>query len=276
MANRIGVIVDDLKSSWYFRVYALLWLVCAITGFVGLIHFGKEATRLSNEHSQRSYLVKTDSQTFPNIGFLIPNNGPNGQEYQILSLDCTGPTVDGVNATTQPKLITKSCSDTIFFKEQKRCLYVQTDKVIKSVDEALRCVATFNNTVAGEHVEIIMSNDVNLARNPQYLVGTTQDITLSKIYKDDEFFFRRTANERNGASDVTLFHATFRFADLYEHHQVTDDDAYTRWQSAADIGGFGFFLYILHSIVMFFVSLFLENNSVFLNGGAKTGSYQNL
>ncbi len=41
--------------------------------------------------------------------------------------------------------------------------------------------------------------------------------------------------------------------------------------AAADIGGFAFFMYILHWIVMTFMNIFMENNSKFLNAGAGNG-----
>jgi len=52
---------------------------------------------------------------------------------------------------------------------------------------------------------------------------------------------------------------------------------YTGWMAAADIGGFAFFLYIIHWIVVTFLGIFLQRTSKFLGvGGPSAPQYNSL
>jgi len=254
MANRLSVIFDDLKSSWYFRIWALLWVVFVITGFVGIIHFGKEATRLSNESTQRSYLLKTTEQQMPTqISFLLLKDPKH--EYEILDLQCTTFDYNQSNATVTTLPSSNCLSLTNVDPNTHLCRFVAPKLTIKSLSEGIDCHLTLNNTVEGDHVEILLDGDSSRTQK-LYRVGTRQTISLTKVYIDSKTpIYRRTSNEMNAdGAQRTDFYANIQFQDLYEHHTVTEDVVYSRWESAADIGGFGFFLFCLHKIIMFILS----------------------
>lgn len=64
--------------------------------------------------------------------------------------------------------------------------------------------------------------------------------------------------------------------DSFHIFNYEETDWYTGWMAAADIGGFAFFLYILHFIVMTVLNVVLENNSKFLAPSAPRAQYNQL
>jgi len=67
----------------------------------------------------------------------------------------------------------------------------------------------------------------------------------------------------NGATGGT-FDVTVHIRDFVVDHYDQKDN-YNGWQALGSIGGFAFFLVILHTLVMLLVGIFLDNNSRFLN-----------
>jgi len=72
----------------------------------------------------------------------------------------------------------------------------------------------------------------------------------------------------DGYYGVSVIFETF---DVYHYEETT---LYDRWESVSDIGGFAFFMYILHAMFMSSINIFLENDSVYL--GAPKKEYQAL
>jgi hypothetical protein len=61
----------------------------------------------------------------------------------------------------------------------------------------------------------------------------------------------------------------------FDVRYIREVDTFNGWQSVGAIGGFVFFLVLLHSVFMFLVGFCLENNSKFLghSGAENAGSY---
>jgi len=79
----------------------------------------------------------------------------------------------------------------------------------------------------------------------------------------EKSFLYHTTERNPGSYTITTLLSTFRV----DHREQTD--TYNGWMAVGGIGGFAFFMVILHTITMIFFGIFLPNESRFLIGSKK-------
>jgi len=77
------LMVSDLKTSWYFRIYALAWGICFIFGFVAFIVFAKGLSQSGTNLAVNSFIPSPEHggppQGVPAVGLWFENSVPQIQ-----------------------------------------------------------------------------------------------------------------------------------------------------------------------------------------------------
>jgi len=295
MANSIALIIDDLKHSWYFRIWFLLWIGAAIAGFGALIFFGNYATNMNHEQTIRDYTIEKHSQTFPDFEFRLHWNQVSN--YTISEAKCKAGILSNSFSFNNFKvtLKTEPCAADQKFGPGECWLIRAGSVTVTNTTQGIYC-AVFLQAKPGTPALTDESRQLGLSFPGErwhegYVSWATGGHELVVSHLKKHVF---NTNGGRVIYDKTLsvypsrevppptqdeFFWFLRFSDLNDLHTIADEDTYPRMFSAADIGGFGFLVYCLHAIIMFFVGLVFANNSAFLGGAAAQNdrvSYANL
>jgi len=279
--------VDDFKSGWYFRVWCLIWLVCAVVAFAALIELGKQSSERSKERDWNTWMENATQMTFPNFRFKFSH------ETQINETFLTNPICSHLGTA----IPVGTCSD--HPTDMLRCFSVMADTItiINSVnsppgDERIVCDFGTNTSpnitdqLIGWELE---SSVVRLGRHnydsmlwlaprkePGMWVLMRKGFyspLLGTIIPTQDYahpFWEKTSLSHSsvytpGKYHVEIILSTFR---VIHNEQM---GAFTGWMAVGSIGGFAFWMLILHVIVMILVGFFFNNESRFLNASGRTG-----
>jgi len=273
LSTKVSELTDDLKHSWYFRFWMLFWVICAIFAFSALILYGARSSEDEAEKGWRLWITEEKSITLPPYQFRI-------------SLSEKGNIINSAScAWTDALLVPSGPCNTV----ESTSVCVEFDPTGFSVDAKsnfLNCV--INMTVpngndnllafkiaAGEHFD---ENDVwtyLAANNRAYL-----NLRLTRVKSGGSFkkFWSTQVSYTTSTAVPTQYVVILQMEHFFVFN-YEKTDWYTGWMAAADIGGFAFFMYILHWIVMTFMNIFMENNSKFLNAagnGPQRAQYNTL
>jgi len=281
-------IAEDLKNSWYFRIWSLLWVVCAIVSFVALIILSRASNAAQDKPSFRMWTEMKSSINYPNL-YVFLSYGEYEAE-NIKNINCVfGPnnvTVDvtgcdgGNQYTGECQMIVANTTTSVYPPSTNPSYYQEP--------EGIWCeIYTDYNTTAGKGPYNTMIGIVadDTAAFPTYMnpgavswMTMEQEVVTDKQFnggKPVSFFRLQSTIISNQAPDGARMAFFVGFATFSVTHFETID-FFNGWMGVGAIGGFGFFLYILHAAIMGIIGLFITNNSVFLLGGAKRSTYDNL
>jgi len=96
MSTKFALILEDLKSSWFFRIWALLWLVCAVMTFVALVMFSRYSNLQGHEGSARIWFERPAKINFPDFqifaprGVTLTSSVCKYMEEEVSKVDCVG------------------------------------------------------------------------------------------------------------------------------------------------------------------------------------------
>jgi len=269
MANtkqQMGAFFDDLKSSWYFRIWFVLWLTCFLAGFSALIILGKRSETAAAHESWRTWIQTETGIEYPSFCLRTSRDEVTNQLGEV---SCN------FNGLLIP---TSNCDDGTI-REKCVQLNMEGDIATKTTNN-LQCTFGFNVSTDADKVigfEIVKDREFGVAftwiqPNANAWILLTKNIIEPKHGKSINMWGRQL-----------LYHSsvftTNQFAldikmDAFLVFHFEENDYYTGWMAIGDIGGVGFFLVILHTIVMIVVGLFMENTSKFLNPAASGHEFQ--
>jgi len=272
ISAKFGVIGDDLKHSWYFRLYALFWVVCVLTGFAAMIIFGGRAAEFSKENSWRVWLEKTNFVTYPVFQFTVMQdetatnklgsfNCQRGPGMFMYTSACPGQPdttkcvqLDGTSADAKPLQNDLTCKFNVSVPQDYTGDLVVSFSILDKDVTSFGVNQLFITPSNGALVEIMMATFKPLS-------GPTTNHWEKRLY------YRSNAPTNIGNAYAFTIDIEVAAFDVFHYEQT---DFYTGWMSAADIGGAAFFLLVIHTIVMGLIALCLENNSKFLKGASYT------
>jgi len=280
--GNFSLIVEDLKTSWYFRIWAILWIICAIFSFVGLIvlsHSSDEAQlkpgwRIWVEHRESAYYPDFEITLFANENLtdsITTCNCFYGKEATpVGTAPCkTGQPITQCVQVQSSSFQSYKSDETVgfpFFTTDSIHCYIINEAQNVTADDRILAVAVGNiqnkptpNFVApGTRTEIrFLERQIQYRKMPVEVNYETQTGVVSNI--------------NNNPSSSIIF---FKFAHLHvDHFQETD--VFNGWMGVGVIGGFCFFLYLLHAIIMALIGICVPNTSKFL-GGSREEGYRNL
>jgi hypothetical protein len=264
-------LADDLKHSWYFRFWALFWVVCALVGFSAMILYGARSSEDEAEKGWRMWVKEENSIALPQFEFKTEQ-------------DETGNVIQTASCAWKDAMLIPSgpCNDTTSIQQCVK--FDPTGVKLQKDDNFLNCVVNMTAATGADTLlafRISPGSDMghHLWAHLQPSNRAYIDLRLSRVKwnsKGYHDFWSTQVDYRTSTATKYVYVAILRIESfLVFNYEKTD--WYTGWMAAADIGGFAFFLVILHFIVMTFLNIFMENNSKFLGaGGAPRAQYNTL
>jgi len=267
----IGKIVHDITHSWYFRIWGALWVFCAIVVFAALIVLSMRSSSAANEQDIRFWITTENQIYFPRFHLRMTGN------ETILQSNCWLRSGAAVGTTTcQP------WNGHVF--PPNSCLAVNSDSIAAvnnpntglqfDDNERVYCnISTTGNSsgntliaweIEGNETQIGSNSYASIWIAPNNAAWVMLEKSIIGTPTGDEIAWRRSL----------LYHSTVSVPGYYLVNTIVGSfqvshwyptDSYNGWMSIGQIGGFAFFLVILHSMVMLILGIFMTNDSKLLN-----------
>eukprot|EP01120_Amphizonella_sp_Union-15-10_P006409 TRINITY_DN2044_c0_g1_i2.p1 TRINITY_DN2044_c0_g1~~TRINITY_DN2044_c0_g1_i2.p1 ORF type:complete len:174 (-),score=17.33 TRINITY_DN2044_c0_g1_i2:1-522(-) len=128
--------------------------------------------------------------------------------------------------------------------------------------------------IAGQSDQSIDPSATWIASNNDAWVLLTKSVYWNTKGKSKDLYDQRLVYH-SSESEFLLFNVTV----VYNSFEVWnyEEESYTGWSSIGQIGGFWFYLVVMHTLAMVAVGVVLPNKSVFLRGEEMLkGKYQNI
>jgi len=268
-----NIFYQIFKNSWYFRIWVFFWIVCALAGFSCLIILGGRARINYNEKDVRTWIENATSIAFPQFHFrttgteLITSCTCSHQNTVLSGMQC-----QPFNGVIPPL---------------SQCTAIDSSKVLAVQSEShsygdlsnsrIHCTIWTDGSSGNTLIDFGIEG-----KNVAYYGGNS----YSGIWfaaNDHTWIMLQKAIYKPGHGEATtewnrnlLYHSTLQQTGLYNVSVIMSSfsvqhweqiDAYNGWMGLGDIGGFVFFMLILHAILMIIIGFFMNNDSTFLNKG---------
>jgi len=272
------LIIDDLRSSWYFRLWGFFWLFCAVTVFASLIILGKRTTRDTEHPEVHLWIENASAITFPKFHIRV-HDGMTDKAGQLINskicwhnnipihtVDCP-PYGGGTVPPPSNKCFTVPADS--FTAENRGGDYYGSDTMIECVVNTTGYEPDGNSLLAWEtegvegHFGGVFRSLFIGANNDAFVLLEKEEVYIHGkgdlvIWNKDLLY--RSNNVTNGLYVIKTLLSSFRVPHWF------DQNSYNPWMGIGDVGGFAFFTLILHTIVMMILSVCLDNDSRFLKG----------
>jgi len=266
MPHKLGEIVEDLKNSWYFRIWSLLWLVCAITTFVALVIFSREGNIEGHEGSAHIWFERAEKINFPNFEIVAPHPTLITEakcaflDQPVTQTACTGWAKDTDHSCVAFTASAKQgyWSNTNWYSNRIDCNITTNLLRWNNTDDNLVAWSLTDSHPAGDNaLGPIWVRPTELA----WILITKRQFnskTFSGVFWDRVLEYHETQAYAGRYRIQTVIDAFFVDHIDYGTHEEG-------WKTVSFIGGFAFFTYILHTIFLGIIGLVLNNDSTFLN-----------
>jgi len=269
-------LVHDIKHSWYFRIWGVLWIVCASVAFAGLIVLSRSAEKNQTEQGFRVWTDFPSQLLFPNFYVhLLPGEGADEQISQI-------------SCTYGPQNVSLSIGNCQFQSGPELCSMViaNTTMAIAPQDnngnadplhgsDSIFCAiwTTYNTTANNNTFNTVMGVSIHHTRVPLYIMPDQvanvriemETVQYWGASSEETRYTAVTGVSSNYVPEGARFGLSVRYNDFrVTHYQKTD--LFNGWMGVGAIGGVAFFLYVLHTFVMGIIGCFIPNTSKFLGG----------
>jgi len=265
--KHLTLLFRDIRSSWYFRVWGLLWIVCFIIALVGFAILGEDAAKSQKRQYMDTWIENATQLTFPRFHLKTQST-----EY-IQSLECYRNNV---------QIKTMACAPAA--NPEPQCLAVNSDSVTVENkpgsplgDVMIYCLlhtngSTNNSLVTwglegqdvGPYGPNAFSGLYILPNENAWVLLEQRTIHQTKHNPTQTQWSRslvyHTTTSKFGWYGITTIIGSF----WVTHMEPTD--VYDGWKSLSDMGGFMFVLVVIHTVLMLLVGIVMENNSAFLHG----------
>jgi len=282
--ENLRAIAEDFKTSWYFRVWAALWFVFALVAFIALIELGAKSNESGKDKDWNTWIENATQLTFPRFHFRFENRTTHGEE--ISNHYCTHA---GSVVQTSP------CEGE---RDKAKCFVVAANQITvtntwNAPEGSERITCTFNvtgynstkpvNTYVGWSIEGHHRTFSNPFTNtlwiePRNAPGVAVSLRKRIISPLRNAFYENPNEGWEVWEKSYVYHTTVHTPGEYyistyiagfrvEHLEQTN--SYNGWMAVGGIGGFAFFMVVLHTLVMIIVGFALPNESKFLTGRSR-------
>eukprot|EP01118_Nematostelium_gracile_P001329 TRINITY_DN1136_c0_g1_i1.p1 TRINITY_DN1136_c0_g1~~TRINITY_DN1136_c0_g1_i1.p1 ORF type:complete len:302 (-),score=64.16 TRINITY_DN1136_c0_g1_i1:80-985(-) len=253
--EKLSEIAEDLKTSWYYRVWAFVWLTLALSVFAILIILGQASTHARGDPTFQFWVENTTSLAFPKY-FVY------GLNKSISDTDCR---FKGQPIMATPCQHAPNCWN--FDGSSVTAQHIYGD--IES--RTIRCTFTTDVTTPTNISQMIGFGLEARTVGPNNFLGIyIAPNNNSWIYLSPDVIQRSGEGVENDWERRLVYHSTFSVPRTYMvsisierflllHADQTDK--YSGWMAVGEIGGYAFFAVLLHKLVMILVGFVLENNS---------------
>jgi hypothetical protein len=263
LQTKLSAFVEDLKHSWYFRVWAFLWLFFAIITFSSLIILGQRATASQMHPYWSTYIQVPDTLNFPAISVKTDADEPTNQ---IVTVSCFAGTPESaqlfVNVDLCPGGIAPST-----------CRLIAAEQVAASkTQNAVDCTVNITAPPGADTVLAFEFQEETDFGRPIIWIQPTDEVYV---------YISKTVVEPKGSGPITIwqhhlaykndipvnnfFSVKFVFDNFAVFHFV-EDKGFDSWLSVGGIGGFAYFMVLIHTAFMTLISICLTPESKFLFG----------
>jgi len=263
--EKVKQIVNDLKSSWYFRIWSVLWIVVILVTFSCLVIIIKKDRRVNE-----TWIEFSRQMPFPNFHFRVDR--ASSQTFYSMDCEFDGTPLQWQQCADPQDSNTDSC----------RAIHPISPAVANHRDRLTRsinCNFLTNGTgpegdimafeLEGEHIfsQTDGAGDTATWFAPNSMTWLIMKKKLFQFNKDTEIQIWDTTPIYHS----TIFHAnnfnvTVMIGQFIVEH-IQPYEMYSGWLVFGAIGGVGFFMAIIQTAVMIIFGLVLSNNSTFLKGG---------
>jgi len=268
---RLRSIIEDLKTSWYFRIWTIVWSVCFILAFVSLIILSARSAEAGTEKDWNMWVENATKIAFPNFHFRFTHHEETqdvfdgspvcvheGTGFQLPPTTCTGITKDPTKCQAFPGEVI-SASNSIaapFGDDTIKCFINTTGWIYNSTNQMM----AFEIEGSSGYDPI----DFSPRANPGAWIMLKKRVASPLHSKVQYPFWEKSllyhsSVKTPGFFVVRVIIGSFRV----DHWQQADN--FNGWRALDTIGGFSFWMVILHTIVMVIFGIIFANNSKFLN-----------
>lgn len=262
-------IAQDLSSSWYFRFWALFWLISALVSFSALIILSEQAKTAQNQEDIQTWFENASSINFPRFHFRMDHHS----NEVFSNMQCT---FQGAILQNQP------CSNWFnFTPPQNQCQAIWADGLSSPNDWAKQdnrifcSILTFGAGTDG-NLEMAFElegrgvfsmtgeafSSVWFAPNNNAWIMLEKSILTDKRHTGIQLW-QNTLLYHSTLFQPNFYNVTVIMGSHFVRHFEPKDN-YNGWMTVADIGGVGFFMVVIHGLAMIIFGLFFTNNSSFL------------
>jgi len=275
--DNIRFIIYDLKYSWYFRIWAVVWFICLVMTFTTLIILSNRATMERTEKDNRLRVRSVPILYFPRFHIRVASHASLGVTItgkycvhgnaHVFTADCQ-PLVEGGPAPLKSVCFAVN-SDTIFatnaphnFQDRRIDCFVNTtlDDTGNSGLLAWGLEKAGNTYVENHHLysdEYVAPNNNSDIYVTNYMFRTSGPTPEVRSHWRSYLVYQSSVAVQGSYKINTIL-------DSFVVRDVAQVNTYSGYRAIGDMGGFAFFMIILHTVLMILAGLFLSNNSKFL------------
>jgi len=265
--NQLNSFIFDLKNAgWFFRIWIFLAAVCAIVGFTALIEISTESGTAAREKDWSVWVESVSSLTFPDFEVSVPNAQNAFQSVKCYHDSSTLVATTGcANNTALLTCIKVLGSTQTALSSSQNTIGTGSNKINCAINTVNTNPNTANSIVTftfpgarldGAEISVKPTQNAWILMRPIVISGIDGNsfsaFTKQLVYHSSELV--------PGQYIVSLVIGSFHVI----HYEQAD--TYNGWLAVADIGGFAYFLLIIHAFIMIVVGIFLQNNSNLLLG----------
>jgi len=272
--DNIRFILYDIKYSWWFRFWGLLWLAGFIVSLVALGVLGRRAEIAGKENDFHVWYENASELYFPRFHFRISSDEP---DHKFISKACFHAGI-GVNTQSCQSRGTAPSSDVCFavvadsIKAQNHNFYrnwrdisieCEVNTTIPGIPENLLIAWEFegdNHAIGEGSIASVWIAPTNSA----WVLLNNDKLQWNGVEYND---WRRRLVYHSSESTPGVYRVA-TIIDSYFVSHIESADSYTGWMALGEVGGFGFFMVILQGILMLGFGFCFTNNSKFLGGDA--------
>jgi len=273
--DHLRQIAHDLKNSWYFRAWGLIWLVFVILGFVALGVLSNRSVSATRQLDAKLTWQNSSSMYLPRFHFHtgISPMEPGNEIFTNVSCHFHHQPIQ-----TGPCASMHGTVPDIF-----HCVAVYGDTVEvfnhignESYDLGVSCNITTsgNLTQIGNMIGWGMEGQGNIvigdnAHTSLWIHSTQFSIinlqrTFAQGHGQEVTLWERHLVYLSTVATPTNFYHVRVLVDGFGALRFTQQNLYSGWRATGDIGGTAFFLVCIHTFLMILVGFCLVNSSTFL------------
>jgi len=275
--ERVKQIAHDFGSSWYFRFWALFWLIAVLVTFSAMVILSKQARSSQQNKDIEMWVENASSIQFPRFHFRMDHHGSEVFE----NLQCVFENTILPNQVCQPFHG--------FQPPNNQCIALWADSITAYNDfnrDDVRIMCTIETLGSGAQGNLIMAFDLEgdhvvgftggafestwFAPNDMAWIMLEKNLLRASKTEPKLELWQKTLLYHSTASSPNFYNVTVIIGSFWVNHfdpKVT----YNGWMTVGNIGGVAFFMVCIQAIAMVIFGIFLSNNSTFLNGTGDKG-----
>jgi len=273
--HRIRTLGHDLAHSWYFRIWALLWLLFALVVFSALIILSQNAESAMKQEQIVEWIDNATQITFPRFHLRTEFQG----NETFVNVQCNY----GTQALNQMQ-----CASWRGMPPPplSQCIALNSDSITVAnhwgaQEHNSRINCQINTTGTGPQGNTMIAfelegNNVFAWGGMPFMSTWFAPNDMTWIFLEENIFqlngkspqiqlWKKDLIYHSTASSLNYYNMTTMLGSFFVRH-LEPMDTYNGWMTVGDIGGVAFFMVVLHTAVMIIIGLFMSNSSSFLTG----------